>query len=94
MTNNNHLYSNLETRLDTILGNVNDDRIKKYDFWKALKKANDDYLSIDIYGDGTFSEFVLYNYGIQLHFNSDGQIIANVDVVDEQKHLLFVLKYT
>jgi hypothetical protein len=71
-----------------------DDRMKTYDFWKTLRKANVDYLNLDVNGEGTFGEFILYNYGIQLFYDNDGAIKAHFDVVDEQKHLLFVLKYS
>jgi hypothetical protein len=69
------------------------ERRKTYDFWRTLRKANADYLKLDTMGDGTFGEFILYNYGIQLYFDDAGNIKAHFDIVDEQKHLIFVLKY-
>jgi hypothetical protein len=71
-----------------------DDRKKTYNFWKTLRTANKDYLALDLCGDGTFGEFILHNYGIQLYFDDGGAIKAHFDIVDEQKHLLFVLKYS
>jgi hypothetical protein len=70
-----------------------DERTKTYDFWKTLRKANKDYLALDVNGEGTFREFLLHNYGIQLYFDDNGNITAHFDIVDEQKHLMFVLTY-
>jgi hypothetical protein len=70
-----------------------DTRAKTYDFWKTLRKANKDYLALDVNGEGTFGEFLLHNYGIQLYFDDDGAIKSHFDIVDEHKHLMFVLTY-
>jgi hypothetical protein len=86
----NDFIDEMAKQRDAIL----DDRKKTYDFWKTLRKANDDYLSIDVAGDGTFKEFMLYNYGIQLFYDENGNIAAHFEITDEHKHLLFVLKYS
>jgi hypothetical protein len=86
--------ADLTNEFATALTDSIDDRMKTYDFWKTLRTANKDYLALDVAGDGTFGEFLLYNYGIQLHFDDSGAIKAHFDIVDEHKHLLFVLKYS
>ena len=70
-----------------------DDRLKTYSFWKSLKKANSDYLKIDVAGDGTFVEFMKYNYGVQLYTDTMGNYTSKFDVIDEHQYLMFMLKY-
>jgi hypothetical protein len=89
VNNINELAKEHQHRLDEL-----DKRAKTYDFWKSLKKAQREYLHLDVNGDGTFGEFMLYEYGIQLYFDGDNYIKPDFDIVDEHKHLLFVLKYT
>ena len=73
------------------LNQLRDNRDRTYNFWRLLKKA--DYLQIDVNGDGTFREFLEANYGVKLYVDDAGQYLSNFDIVDEQKHLMFELKY-
>lgn len=79
---------------DLIDSNLNGNRSGTYDFWKSLKKANRDYLDIDVNADGTFVEFMKYNYGVQLHLDDTGNIKAQYEIINEQQHLMFMLKYS
>jgi hypothetical protein len=85
--------ADLTNKFATDLSNSKDERQKTYDFWKTLRKANKDYLALDVNSEGTFGEFLLHNYGIKLYFDDDGAIKAHFDIVDEHKHLMFVLTY-
>jgi hypothetical protein len=77
-------YRTPEARLDTIMG---DDKT----FWLQIKDAKKDY---DKTGGSkeSFFPWLLDNYGIQVNF--EGMLInTKRDVVDEQKYLIFLLKY-
>lgn len=84
--NNNHLYSDRWTRLDTILGEIG--------FLGQLMRARKDYeqefqdVSID-----KFLEWLYNTYGVAVALK-DGNLTAEYEVHDEQKFLLFTLKYT
>lgn len=83
MTNNNKLYQPQE-RLNTLTG-VEDH------WWDMLQKAEIDYRSTG--GDkANFQFWLTENYGLQIYYDYDG-ILPNHDIVDEQKYLLFKLKY-
>jgi hypothetical protein len=88
-------YANITKGFTDVLNAfAGDDRTRTYDFWKTLRKANTDYLALDVAGDSTFGEFMLHEYGIQLYFDEDGQILSKFDIVDEKTYLFFVLKYS
>ena len=70
------------------------DRKDTYDFWKMLGKANKEYLNLDTTGEGTFKEFLEYNYGIRLYEDESGNYKAQYDKVDEQLYLFFTLKFS
>lgn len=79
------LYSDISSRLNTILGT--DDKIA---FWRAMEKARRDSSfpsTVD------FSDYVRDAFGVQLFINDEGFINQNFAVIDEQKYLLFKLKY-
>ena len=84
---NNHLYSSHERLLDTVLGDA--------DFWWAMSKCKD--------GEGwehcqtslSMFQWFLETYGIQLEWSDEymGKLKSEVRIVDEQKYLMFLLKY-
>lgn len=83
MTNNNHLYQPQE-RINTIVGD--DGR-----WWEMLRKAQSEYSALG--GDkADFQFWITEHYGIRIYYDYDG-ILPNHDIVDEQKYLLFKLKY-
>lgn len=83
MTNNNKLYQPQE-RLNTLTG-VEDH------WWEILQRAELDYRATG--GDkAKFQFWLTEHYGLQIYYDYDG-ILPNHDIVDEQKYLLFQLKY-
>jgi hypothetical protein len=83
------LYTDVGRRLDTVLGTK-----EIMWFWTALKKVREEFDALrdsDQY-DG-FETYLRETYGVQLHFNNEGNIEQRVDIVDEQKYLFFRLKY-
>ena len=86
---NNHLYSTPEARLDTVLGDAG--------FWARMQKCRlseegKKYCTSDIDTRAWFRN----TYGIKL-LPSDTDINGysrEVEIVDEQKYLVFLLKFT
>ena len=84
MSSQNDLYSSKQARLDTVGG-------KDLDWWYYLQRAQLDYKATS--GDKVNFQFWLAeHYGIQIYYDLDG-ILPNYDILDEQKYLLFKLKY-
>ena len=86
---NNNLYSTPEKRLDTILGDAG--------FWARMQKCRmseegKKHCKTDIDTRAWFRD----TYGIMLlHSDTDmNGYSRNVDIVDEKKYLVFLLKYT
>ena len=81
--NNNKLYQPQE-RINTIVGDHGR-------WWKLLHKAQLEYGAAG--GDkADFQFWLTEHYGIRIYYDIDG-ILPNHDIVDEQKFLLFNLKY-
>lgn len=81
--NNNHLYQPQE-RINTLVGD-------EAQWWDWLRKAQLEYNTTG--GDKADFQFWLTdNYGLKIYYDYDG-ILPNHDIVDEQKYLLFKLKY-
>ena len=84
MSLQNNLYSSKEARLDTIGG-------KDLDWWYYLQKAELDYKATG--GErANFQFWLTEHYGIKIYYDYDG-ILPNYDVTDQDKYLLFKLKY-
>lgn len=85
-SNNNHLYKDQWTRLDTLLGEIG--------FLGQLMRALKDYEQQTRNVDPKdFLVWLHTTYGIIVTVK-DGNLTADYSVVDEQKHLLFILKYS
>ena len=81
--NNNHLYQPQE-RINTLVGDDGQ-------WWELLRKAELDYRATG--GDkANFQFWLTEHYGLRIYYDYDG-ILPNHDIVDEQKYLLFKLKY-
>jgi hypothetical protein len=79
---NNHLYSNLSQRIDTVFGSQN--------FLYSLHLAKKEYDALTV--PDSFFAWMLDYYGVELHFE-DGVIMAVYSVVDERKFMMFALRY-
>jgi hypothetical protein len=79
-------YNSAEARLDTVLGDH-----KK--FFELLRRMRPEY-ERDPGPMPGFSAWVLDQYGIKLHLNSDGRITTDYTIVDQHKYLICRLKYS
>lgn len=67
-------------------------------YWKMLKRAYNDYLSLvdgTEYNEGIngFYYFMQQNYGLQPEL-IDGKFGSSYNIVNEQKYFLFRIKYS
>jgi hypothetical protein len=86
MTNNNKLYATPTLRLDTVVGGQT--------WWPRLFKARQEF--DEIYKDvniNTFDDWLDNTYGVRLILDNAGDITDQYKVTDQQKFLLFNLKY-
>ena len=98
MTNNNHLYSDFEAKLDTLLGGVpTPDGIDKYDHWRSLQMAKAEYdnlriaqgLKFELEG---FAVWLEETYGFRID-RPEGMIGQTFEIIDEAKYTFYKLKY-
>lgn len=83
-TQKDEFYKDLPKRIDTILG-------EDGKWWDLLRKAQLEFNTIS--GDkASFQVWLNETYGLQIHYDYDG-ILPNHEIVDEQKYLLFKLKF-
>jgi hypothetical protein len=95
--NNNHLYSDSETKLDTLIGRVTETSAGTYDHWRTLQMAKAEYdnvrikqgIPFELHG---FQEWLLETYGLRIH-RAEDMIGQTYEVVDEQKYLVYKLKF-
>lgn len=96
--NNNHLYSDFETKLDTLLGSIpTPDGINKYDHWRTLQLAKAEYDNMRIeqglkFELNAFQQWLEATYGLRIHCAGD-MIGQTFEVVDEHKFLIYKLKF-
>ena len=78
-------YANTTARLDTIIGDAGDT-------WAKINRANQEY------GRGKHSEsfyvWLQQEYGIKLQFTPEGDLKLSNEIIDEQKYMLFLLKFS
>ncbi len=89
---NDDFYNSAEARLDTVMG-----RNKSY--WLRLKSAKDEYHDQRAYSpDGTtlsgFKNYMRDVYGVAMESDSEGFTLPTYTILDEQKHLIFLLKHS
>jgi len=71
-----------------------DKRLARWDFWKVLIKLKDEFSLDTVYTLDAFLEWLEQTQGIELLLDStSGGITDDYQVVDEQKYLIFKLKY-
>jgi len=89
----NDLYSTPEKRLDTILGDAS--------FWRRMQraKASDEGVKACASTAGMI-EWFRDTYGIQMLLSDSGidaiasTVESTVEIVDEQKYMMFLLKWS
>jgi hypothetical protein len=97
MINNNHLYTDFETKLDTLIGRVTETSVGEYEHWRTLQQAKAEHDNLRIakglkFELGAFAEWLEDVYGIQLE-KVDGMIGVKFNIIDEQKYLVYKLKF-
>lgn len=68
---------------------------KREKFWSVLKLIRKEFMAetkSTSYDSYEFEEYVKEKYGIKLNF-VEGNIGGTYEVVDQQKHLIFLLKF-
>ena len=87
---NNKLYSTSEARLDTLVGDTS--------YLAKIYRLRDEYIDTlnqqhhVTFSNKAFYDWVTNNYGVRMIVDEDG-ITGKYEVIDEQKFLLFNLKY-
>ena len=77
---------------------VIEERNRRNAYIQRLRAARNDYNElVERTGndpeDGSFARYLEENFGIKLVFNNGG-IVIDPNIVNEQKYLLFVLRYS
>lgn len=67
-------------------------KASRWDYWRKLMRVQIEFETTGL-DRSLFSMWLTEQYGIKLNFNNDGNITDEMSVVDEQKYLLFELKY-
>jgi len=90
MMSQDSYYANTAARLDTIIGGNTGHFLRL----QRVKNEYDELARAVPVGQGflTFDDYVREYYGIKLMYDGDNVSLA-YSVVDEQKHLMFVLKF-
>ena len=83
--NNNGLYTSKDARWDTLFGEI--------EFLSKIRRARDLYEQDHPYDVSKFVEWMQDNYGVKIIQNENG-LTAECNVVDEQKYLIFELKFS
>lgn len=83
-------YADKVARLDTVIGGDTDHFVRL----QRVKNEYDELARAVPVGQGflTFYDYVKEYYGVKLEFDGDNVTLA-YSVVDEQKYLMFVLKF-
>ena len=81
------LYFDRSARLDTIVGDGKD-------YWQRLSRAAEEWTRITALARaGSFNDWLEANYGFRAVYDEDGGITGRPDIKDDQKYLVFLLKY-
>lgn len=88
---NDDFYNSAEARLDTVAG--------RNSYWLRLKSAKNEYHNLKEYSpDGPilrgFKQYMRDVYGVAMEADSEGYTLPTYTILDEQKHLIFLLKHS
>lgn len=83
---NNHLYTDAEKRIDTIMG--------RNQYWLLLRRIKEEWMLKESTHDTEldFGEYLTEYYGIRLQY-IDGNISDTPHITDEHLYLLAILKF-
>ena len=88
---NDDFYNSAEARLDTVAG--------RNSYWLRLKSAKNEYHDVRAYSSNGntlpgFKKYMCDVYGVAMEADSEGFTLPTYTIVDEQKHLIFLLKHS
>jgi hypothetical protein len=72
---------------------------KRNTYWVMLKRARNEYYDLlagvpDVgMRENDFYYYMQHNYGVKVNL-VDGKIDSSYQIIDEKKHMLFLLKYS
>ena len=89
--NDDDFYNSAEARLDTVAG--------RNSYWLRLKSAKDEYHNMLAYSPdrlelSNFKNYMRDIYGVDMLSDKEGFTLPTYTIVDEQKHLIFLLKHS
>ena len=84
-------YNSVEARLDTVAG--------RNAYWLQLKSVKVEYYNMLAYSpDGpilpSFKNYLRDVYGVGMDADEQGYTLPTYTILDEQKHLIFLLKHS
>jgi hypothetical protein len=79
-----NIYSTVEDRIDTILSTENSN------MWRMIVAARGEWSKLHL--DGNFRDWLRSTYGVVLN-DMDSGLSTEVEVIDNDLFLIFVLKY-
>lgn len=83
---NDDYYNSPDARLDTVAG--------QQTYWKMLRSAHKEFLSLPSLDNiENFKHYVRDVYGVGMEADDHGYTLPTYTIVDEQKHLIFLLKH-
>ena len=87
------LYANRDARLDTVVGDGKD-------YWRRLSRAAEEWTEqnprhwMGVRNDPVgFNDWLQEHYGFRTVYDETGGITGQPDIRDDQKYLVFLLKY-
>jgi hypothetical protein len=70
-----------------------DKRKNRWNYWEALKKVRKEYMEQNTEFDAyDFEDYLTGQYGLKMNI-VNGNITDGYEIVDEQKYLIFLLKF-
>lgn len=89
----NEYYRSVEDRIDTMVGDI--DTVQYFTRLKNCKRKYDELADAVPLEQGflTFEDYCREYWGIKISIDGDG-IAGEMTVVDDQKYMMFVLKFS
>lgn len=69
-------------------------RSRRSAYFGRLRKASEEYRSLNISETVSFEEWMKTNYGIQIRWDQEDNITEHYGIVNENRHTVFLLKYS
>ena len=74
------------------------ERERRNSWWRELKVLREEYITLvdSVAGQfdvDDFDTFLASNFGIKINYDQSGNILSDYQIVDKNKHLIFLMKY-